>query len=197
MYLIQLFSSTVGPYYISCNDAKIYLRGEETNGHAHVYGVKDKERASKFYIILTDDGEHAHEFYIGWKSDDTDGTMRYLCAPVSVSGSNAGPLCLESKGKKLHSLFSINNQLTKPFFRLRGDENVNPKAWFEGQDSYLIRCTRRRFRVDGFLAVQSETETGGDTYRTITKRDASGHDNEDVHMAFRIHQTIQENDETF
>lgn len=191
----------VGPYLISCNDSKIFLTADPRPGetdperaHRRVYGVKEKNKASEFYIILTDDGDHAHEFYIGWKSDDRYGTMRYLCAPVSVSGCHAGPLYLESHGKKSHSLFSINNQLTLPFYRLRGhsDVNVNPKAWFKGQDSYLIRCTKRMFRVDGFLAVRRDE---GNTYQMITKRDASSNHNEDVHMAFRLHRTIEEDEE--
>ncbi len=187
----------VGPYFISCYDSKIFLKVDEVvEGHAQVFGVKRKDEASEFYIYLTDDGENPYEFYISWKSSADEGTMRYLNAPVSVLGSNDGPLCIESRGKKHYSLFSINNQLTEPLYRLRGDVNINPDLWFKGKESFLIRCTRRRFRVDGFLAVREQTEqerrdNKGHKYRTICKPDATGHDEQSSHMAFRLHPTLE------
>ncbi len=164
-------------------------------GHAQVFGIKGKAQASKFYIHLTDDGENPYEFYIGWKSSDDKGTMRFLNAPVSVLGSNDGPLCIESRGKKHYSLFSINNQLTKPFYRFQGDVNVDPALWFKGKESFLIRCTRRRFRMDGFLAIREQNNeerrtNKGHEYRTICRSDANGHDVLSGHMAFRLHTTL-------
>ena len=155
----------------------------------------NREKASNFYIILTGNDKHPHEFYVGWQKEGEEGeegygTMRYLTAPVSVLGRNDGPLCLESRARKHDSLFSINRRATDPYYRLSRDVDVIPKLWFRGEESYLIRCTRRRSRVDGFVAVQPGLQQQGNktkTYRTTTRKNPRGQDGGNFYMAFRLH----------
>ena len=114
-----LLFPTEGPYLISCHDGTIFLKVvQDENDHAFVYATTKTEDTSYFYIVLTDDGNNPYEFYIGWqKSEATNkpGTMRYLNAPLSISGYNNGPLTLESLGKKQNSIFSVNSRLMDSF----------------------------------------------------------------------------------
>lgn len=176
-FIKQQNSRKEGPFIISCKDAKIYLKVkvDERTDHAQVYATDKAEEASHFYIFRTEDGDHPYEFYIAWQRKTPDekdsdkkasreetpvekqtasqekiqGIMRYLTSDARVLGRHNGPLCLESRAKKHHSLFSINRRLTDPFFRISGDKNVDPEPWFRGEESFLIRCTRRRGRIDG------------------------------------------------
>ena len=191
----------------------MYLAVKEETGHARVYATKNKTDASPFYILLTDDGDHPYEFYIGWQKEaaqegEVDGTMRYLMAKVSILGRSDGPLCLESRAQKRVSLFSLNNRLTSPFYR--HEPTVNPKVWFKGQESFLIRCARRRGCVDGFVAIEQRNDSQGTrrtqrnarqgtprtqgnvpqetlSYQTVCRRNPGGHDNGQFHMTFQLH----------
>ncbi len=138
---MELSLHAVGPYIISSNDTKIFLTViEDTNSHAFVFGSQRFQDAAHFYILRTDCGSRPNEFHITWKSNEVNGTTRYLSVDC-VTGNHDGPLCLDSRGKKQHSLFSLNSQLTESLYRFRGSKttNVNPKTWFQGNESFLIR----------------------------------------------------------
>ena len=119
--------------------------------------------------------------------------MRYLTAPLNIRGCSDGVLSLASCGKKHHCLFSINSCLTKPFYRLRDSDNinVNPEIWFEGDESFLIRCTRRYARIDGFIAVQRK-KNGSSTsiqeeFKIVARPNEREHDSYNCHMTFQLH----------
>ena len=176
---------TEGPYKISCKDAELFLSVEEEDGNALVKASPDCEKASDFYIVPVGDDKYPYEFFIRGQKKEDKGEMRYLTAPVSILGRNDGPLRLESHPRQRDSRFAINRRVTEPFYRLSDDMDVEPKLWLKGEESYLIRCTRRRGRIDGFVAV--ELEQGKKTYRTTTRKNPRGHDDGSFHMAFRLH----------
>ncbi len=43
--------------------------------------------------------------------------------------------------------------------------NVNPEIWFKGLESFLIRCSRRRFGVDGYFTIQRNAGPAREQYR--------------------------------
>ncbi len=112
--------------------------------------------------------------------------MRYLNAPVSITGYHCGPLTFESRGTKNHSRFSLNSWLIDYFCGLfvQGNDNINPDIWFKGSESYLIKCSRRRWCVDGFLAVQKKI---GSETRTMSVSNPKTYDGENLHMTFQLH----------
>ena len=110
---------------------------------------------------------------------------RYLNAPLNFRGRNSGPLCLESHGRKDHSLFSINSRLTK-----HDNDNINPEIWLEGDESFLIRCTRGHSFIVGFIAVQSRRSrrsTIGEEFKTIVVSNLEGQDSLNRHTTFQLH----------
>lgn len=183
---------TEGPYFISCDDARVFLKVVlDDKDHASLYGTTTIEEASLFNIVLTDDGANPYEFYIGWQKSETvdmPGTIRYLNAPLSIGGHNKGPLSLESRGKKQNSIFCINNRLIDTICGLlQGSENINPEIWCKGFESFLIRCSRRSFGIDGFMAVQRTDSAAVEQYQTICRPSASGCDDRHLFMTFQLH----------
>lgn len=124
--------------------------------------------------------------------------MRYLKAPVSIFGNNAGPLCLETRGKEQQCLFALNKPLTKPFYRLLADENINisPEQWLDSQESFLIRCTGRVGRIDGFVALARQNATGQKEYQMICRQNPEGHDSTDLYMTFALKKPDSKPDST-
>ena len=198
---------TDGPYKISCNDGRVFLKAipSSKGGFVSVLGTTDIQEASSFYIYHTDDESHPNEFQIIWKGDaqsvdtsfaDVKGepqTVRYLMAPVSFFGQNEGPLRLESYGLLSQGIFSLNSVLIRSFFE--GNENIPTKAWLNGSESCLIRCTRRRWCFDGFLAVKrvrllgqnvNREQQQQEVYLTCCEGKPHRRDNGNVFMAFRL-----------
>ena len=173
-------------------------------GLVSVRATTNIEEASSFYIYHTDDESHPNEFQIVWKGDAQGGetlsadvkgeprTLRYLMAPVSFFGQNEGPLCLESYGLLSQGIFSLHNVLIRSFFE--GNENIPTKAWLNGSESCLIRCTRRRWCFDGFLAVKRVRSLGQNLHReqqqheylTCCESTPAKKGNGNVFMAFRL-----------
>ena len=177
-------------------------------GFVLVLATTEIEEASSFYIYHTDDESHPHEFQIVWKGDarsnDADTatsatklkgettTKRYLMAPVSFLGRNEGPLRLESYGLLSDGIFSLNSVLLGSFFE--GSENIPTKGWLNGNESCLIRCARRRWCFDGFLAVKrvqfkgqnSSSEQPQPEYITCCEGAPRKNDDGNLFMAFRL-----------
>ena len=203
-FLIQSIAD--GPYKICCNDGKLFLkavRGANDYSCVFVYATSKIEEASSFYIYHTDDEDHPHEFQIVWKGDPDCNkdeaspamlkgeatTMRYLLAPVSMMGRNSGPLRLESQGFLSNGLFSLNAPLTRSF--LKGNENISTKGWLKGSESCLIRCTRRRWCFDGYLAVRTQDQNphgqqSQQEYVTCCESAPQRKDDGNIFMAFRL-----------
>ena len=138
----------------------------DNGGYVTVHATTKIEEASLFFIYHTDQDDRSHEFQICWKGDPQSNdagsssiklkgdvsTTRYLMAPVSMFGLNSGPLRLESQGLLYDALFSLNSVLTRPYFE--GNDNIPTKAWLSGSESCLIRCTKRKWAIDGYLAIK-------------------------------------------
>ncbi len=173
----------------------------DDNDQAFIYGTTKIEDASHFQVVLTDECGCPYEFYIGWQKSETSempGTMRYLNAPLSITGYNYGPLTIESRGKKRNSIFSINSRLLDTFcglhVRVSSSDNVNPEAWFKGLDSFLISCNGKPVGMGGFIAVQRNVGASKEEYRTICTANASGRHSRDVHMTFQLHSINKKHD---
>ena len=157
--------------YLSVNEEDMSLRATDK-----------KKEASKFFIVLTDEGRNVNEFHIVYMGKaGTSGLHRaptltsfggskrgaterppphhYLSTPLSAFGSNSGPLNFELNPKKSHTMFVLHNRL-----RTRGAPAETITPWVQGREEYFINCCHsRRFARDGYLAVRRVLE--GDTVR--------------------------------
>ncbi len=71
--------------------------------------------------------------------------------------------------------------------RIQGSNNVNPEIWFKGLESFLIRCSRRSFGIDGYFAIQRNAGPAREQYKTICKADTGDSHNRHIHMTFQLH----------
>ena len=145
----------------------------ERNG-CTIEGTRQREGASSFFIIPTDDSDHPYEFLIGWQGDEhrhiqraassfsaghtTSGprTFRYLDAPVSILGRNDGPLQLKHNITEKHGRFSLHSRLVQ-----HHAGPIELRDWVNGNDLFFVNCTRRTARIDGFLAMKRIRQTRG------------------------------------
>ncbi len=160
---------------------------------------RNKGRSTQVpYIFLTDYMESTHtSFTLAGKVALSREQCVFLVQTCRSLVTTMDPSVLKVKERNI----TINNQLTESFYRLRGDINVNPQLWIDGQESFLIRCTRKSFEIDGFLAVrvqnQQERQANGQQFRTICRPDAFAMTMDvSEHMAFRLHHTIPQTDES-
>ena len=130
-----------------------------------VVGVKDVTAASIFYASQFDDPQHPYEFFIEYYGEDDNALKRprgiadpmskttslaplakFLDTTLSTFGKNPGPLVLTSEVHKKNVRLTLHSR----FVGTRTPFSV--KSWTEGEE-YFIRCSRRRFKVDGYITM--------------------------------------------
>ena len=180
---------------IRCGDEPIYWMVDHTPNGYTVRGTDKSAEASLFSIFPTDDGDHPFEFYIGWNGaqgdEEIEPAFRYLDAPLDIKGCNSGPLSLKSQTKKQYSRFSIRGRLSGMI-----NSNVDLQEWVKGKDSFFIKCSRRYFRTNGFVAMRMQhshilsnvlKQTQDPTeYRTCCVSSKKKHNERDTWMVFRL-----------
>ena len=146
----------------------------------------NKKKASKFFVLMTDENKNVHDFHIAYmgKSEVNKGLHRrltlasfgyskyggtqqepphyYLSTPLSVIGSNPGPLYFEMNPKKTNTMFILHSRLRTA---AAPAELLGP--WVQGREGYFINCHHRKFACDGYLAVQKVIEGGVVQYRPV------------------------------
>lgn len=180
--MVTLALPAVGPFLItseSINRETVYLRVDEVD--MSLQATTRKREASKFFIVVTDEGQMVHEFHIVYSKEDTTDPEReltlsslrrsvrgaqrrpppdhYLATPLTVFGSNNGPLHFELNPKKHHTMFVLHDRL-----RTRGAPAEPITPWVQGREEYFINCHGRKFARDGYLAVRRVLE-GDDVVR--------------------------------
>ena len=144
----------VGPVFIRCATKDLYLN---VNGVGHLRATSRKGDASEFYLKPSGNAKHPEEFYICYlRTDMTEDAKRvpqYLQTPISIFGSNPGPLefgyHIRDKETRLVLQSSVRKHHQPP---------VSLSAWMSGSEICFIQCARRR--KNGYLAVkQSEYST--------------------------------------
>ena len=189
-----LSSPAEGPYLIAAdtvNRETVYLSVNEDD--MSLQAAAEKEKASEFLVLMTEQGTKANEFHIvyigksktakqGYRqpimappdrpqdediheaSSDCEGKQykppyRYLSAPLSIDGTNYGPLYFELNPKKQHTMFVLHSRL-----RTRGAPAEVLGPWVQGHEGYFINCHARKFARDGYLAVRRVIKDGSERY---------------------------------
>ena len=176
----------------------------DTDEEHQIYSLSattDLKQASLFYILPDDDGKHVYEFRVGWKItnsrekllkrtksilhpdkvSDLEPLCRYLDAKVNIAGRNPGPLELKSGVQNSHCRLTLHNCL------IGGNKApIDIKVWASGKEEFFINCARRRFKVDGYIAVKRAMERGEERYTTVCVPKETCHNEYDTWMLFRL-----------
>ena len=174
----------VGPVFIRCATNDLYLN---VIGIGHLRATSKKSDASEFYLKPSGNPKHPEEFYIcyfrsskrtnqndlfaGFRNEETDTiedakrVPQYLQTPISIFGSNPGPLEFGYHIRDKETRLVLQSSVRK-----RHQPPVSLSAWMSGSEICFIQCARRR--KNGYLAVkQSEYSTF--TCCVPSKRDSS------------------------
>ena len=176
----------------------------------HTYSIEattNLKEAALFYILPDDDGKRAYEFKIGWKNTESkerqikrtksilhpdtvrgiEPLYRYLDTNVNVSGRNPGPLYLKSEVHQAHCRLTLHSRL------IGGNKApIDTKVWGSGKEQFFINCARRRFKVDGYIAVKQVSGRRGtrrsleEIYTTVCVSKETCHNERDTWMLFRL-----------
>ena len=197
---------TDGPFLISCGIASGLFLAVDPETHA-VKATAEVTKATHFQIIPSDD--KYNEFYIAYheekgkvlrkrrysifhSSDSGSTAALYLDAPVSVRGRNNGPLYMSDTVSDESSRFVLHSRIIH--------NKVSPvsiSTWTNGTEMFYLNCSRRKFRIDGYLAIKRVRQRGNDedTYITACMSSRKYHDSSNVHMLFQLIPTYLVEDE--
>ena len=175
----------------------MFWRVNQENDFA-VEATTEIHNASLFFIIPNDDGIHPYEFLVAYYGENRKGLRRvmstlsplthkyvdpiprYLSAPVDVLGHNSGPLHLKDEVGEKDSRLTLHSRLVGP------KTPIDTRNWVTSRDQYFINCSRRRFRVDGYISVNRVRRGREYTYHTACKASLKEHNNRNVGMLFRL-----------
>ena len=168
----------------------------------------DLNQASLFYILPDDERKHVYEFRIGWKItsnrerlikrtksilhpdtvSDLEPLCRYLDAKVNITGRNPGPLQLKNGVDNSHCRLTLHSRLIG-----KSKAPIDIKVWASGKEEFFINCARRRFKVDGYIAVKQAFEGRERSSRQTEERYTTAcvpketcHNEHDTWMLFRL-----------
>ena len=82
--------------------------------------------------------------------------MKYLEADVNLLGRNSGPLHMRNDVKEENARFTLHSRLYR-----RKAAPADLRGWVCGKDRFFINCSRRAYRIDGFLAMKRALRGGG------------------------------------
>ena len=116
----------------------------------------------------------------------------YLDAPVSVRGRNNGPLYMSDTVSDESSRFVLHSRIIH--------NKVSPvsiSTWTNGTEMFYLNCSRRKRRIDGYLAIKRVRQRGAneDTYITACMSNRKYHDSSNIHMLFQLIPTYLVEDE--
>ena len=180
-YIIIPFCTTpAGPFLIRCVTNNLYLNVVGVN---NVKATPNVSSASEFYLKPSGNPMHPEEFYICYFSSkhtehdqqmfsddvttmhDAKRVPQYLQTPVSIFGSNPGPLEFGYHVRDRDTRLVLQSSVRK-----HHQPPVSLSAWMSGNEICFIQCARRR--KNGYVAVkQSEYSTF--TCCVPSKRDSS------------------------
>jgi len=63
---------------------------------------------------------------------------------------------------------------------------VNLKEWVMGKDQFFINCSRRKGRLDGYLAIKATTAQPSDQYRAVCVSSVKDHNEVNTFMLFTL-----------
>uniref|UniRef100_A0A1X7V9S8 Uncharacterized protein n=1 Tax=Amphimedon queenslandica TaxID=400682 RepID=A0A1X7V9S8_AMPQE len=196
-----------GPFLITCGIAAGLFLSVDPETHA-VKATSEVAKATHFQIIPSDD--KYNEFYIAYHEekarvlrrrrysvlagDDPGSTAAlYLDAPVSVRGRNNGPLYMSDTVSDESSRFVLHSRIIH--------NKVSPvsiSTWTNGTEMFYLNCSRRKRRIDGYLAIKRVRQRGNDQEQFITACMSSRkfHNNTSVFMLFQLIPSYLVKDET-
>ena len=107
----------------------------------------------------------------------------YLDAPVSVRGRNNGPLYMSDTVSDESSRFVLHSRIIQ--------NKVSPvsiSTWTSGNEMFYVNCSRRKRKINGYLAIKRVRQRGTDedTYITACMSSRKYHNNTSVHMLFEL-----------
>ena len=116
----------------------------------------------------------------------------YLDAPVSVRGRNNGPLYMSDTVSDESSRFVLHSRIIH--------NKVSPvsiSTWTNGTEMFYLNCSRRKRRIDGYLAIKRVRQRGAneDTYITACMSSRKYQNNTSVHMLFQLIRGYEKFDE--
>ena len=171
---------------------RLYWKVEDNN---KVKATPEVENASIFFLISTGDESYPYEFMILYYGEDEDALTRprgildpkskeeslaplplYLNGTASLFGYNDGPLEMKPNVTEENARFVLHNRVHSSY------EPVDFKSWMLG-DEYFISCSRRRFKLDGYLSVK---RTKLLDYTTAIVPSQECHNGVDTWLLFRL-----------
>ena len=186
----------MGPFRISCEINKTTIYWIANKDHTNVVGTECEDEASLFFIVPTEDAHHPSEFFITYyekrEFDETDPFMKlqikkskqpcYLATDSNVFGSSSGPLDLRSTVLVRQARFALHSRVQPSFtFMMCQSIPVTVSSWIEGEKFY-VNCSRRSFKIDGYIAMKKGTDS---TYKTVTVPTMKDHrESTDIGMLF-------------
>ncbi|XP_019850064.1 PREDICTED: uncharacterized protein LOC109580919 [Amphimedon queenslandica] len=207
--LLKFFDSqsdkSNGPFLISCGVASGLFLAVDPETHA-VKATNEVTKATNFQIIPSDD--KYNEFYITYHeeigrvlrkrrysvfctSDPGSTAALYLNAPVNMRGCNDGPLYMSDTVSDESSRFVLHSRIIH--------NKVSPvsiSTWTNGTEMFFLNCSRRKRKINGYLAVKRVRERGAaDTYITACMSSRKYHNGTSVHMLFQLIPTYLVEDE--
>ena len=196
LFIDDLFLSTAGPFVVAFGGEES-LRYWSVDEDYTVHGTSNPRNASLFFIIPHDDGKHPYEFHIAYMGDSQqrlkrrvssltpvskkpiEVVPRYLSAPVTVFGSNYGPLQL-----KYHVYSESRLLLMSRISKKEGP--ISTQSWVQHREMFFINCARRKLRKDGYIAMTRRWRRGEENWVTACLPSRHNHNERDVFMLFRL-----------
>ena len=186
----------------------------KVNQENQIQGTTQVQDASLFYVIPTDDGNHPFEFFIICYGEDiaarcepksihdpmSRSSQQAVPLPSYVSGEgnlfgySSRPLELKSSVFERQARFAIHSRIVHAAMMCLTSP-VASASWIEGEEFY-VKCSRRRFRADGYLAMKREsrpaskrrrlTDADG-TYKTVILPKVRMSASANTGLLFRLH----------
>ena len=203
--VLHNFSYTDGPFLITCGAVPDLFLEVDPETHA-VGATTDAFKATHFQIIPSD--EKYNEFYIAYHEEKSRVLRRrrysvfngsepgstvamYLDAPTTLLGHNNGPLYMSDTVSDESSRFVLHNRIIH--------NKVAPAAintWTSGNDMFYIKCSRKKLRLNCYLALKCVRQRGQDTYITACLGSKKCHNDSSVFMLFQLIPSHLVKDET-
>ena len=188
----------------------------KVNQENQIRGTTQVQDASLFYVIPTDDGNHPFEFFIVYYGEDkaarcvpkslpdsiTRSSQQAVPLPHYVSGEgnlfgySSRPLELKSSVFEQQARFAIHSRIVHAAMMCLSSP-VTSASWIEGEEFY-VKCSRRRFRADGYLAMKRESHPSsrrrsadaGGTYKTVILPKVRTNASANTGLLFRLHHVM-------
>ena len=171
------FTHAEGPFLVSCvvDKTEVFWIVEDNC----VLGTTSRKDASLFYVIPTNDPKHPSEFFItywGREEGDRKRLMNlndplvklrmdnsnlplFLSTDGNVFGMSEGPLQLKKVVVIQQARFCLHNRVQSMFAcMLCLTTPVDLSGWIDLGEQFYIKCSRRPFKIDGYIAMCKQSE---------------------------------------